>query len=48
MAAPQPALRPLAEDQHVWAGRVTALGLGLRHASLTRMMQSLKPLMPAW
>jgi sterol 3beta-glucosyltransferase len=28
---------PLAGDQHAWAGRVTALGVGLRHASLTRV-----------
>jgi UDP:flavonoid glycosyltransferase YjiC (YdhE family) len=28
---------PLAGDQHAWAGRVTALGAGLRHASLTRL-----------
>jgi sterol 3beta-glucosyltransferase len=28
---------PLAGDQHAWAGRVTALGVGLRHASLTRL-----------
>jgi sterol 3beta-glucosyltransferase len=28
---------PLAGDQHAWAGRVTALGVGLRHASLTNL-----------
>jgi sterol 3beta-glucosyltransferase len=28
---------PLAGDQHAWAGRVTGLGVGLRHASLTRL-----------
>jgi sterol 3beta-glucosyltransferase len=28
---------PLAGDQHAWAGRVTALGVGLRHASLSSL-----------
>jgi UDP:flavonoid glycosyltransferase YjiC (YdhE family) len=28
---------PLAGDQHAWAGRVTALGVGLRYASLNRL-----------
>jgi UDP:flavonoid glycosyltransferase YjiC (YdhE family) len=28
---------PLAGDLHAWAGRVTAVGVGLRHASLTRL-----------